>query len=408
MNSLQITDIAGTNWVTDAGADVADLYFSTQDNGVWGLEGGSGLFSNADCCEGFHMEAPFETTNRDSVTIAYGTAGSGPGKKMADPGLVSPRDISTAIPGGTVDNFAEAFYLGPNRWMRTRWSRPASMGVTGNTAGIYVSTDNGNLWKRRFTLNVERRGVIQRTNIHLSADNVSAYLPARRVGVTGLVRLNNLFDPCVLDGPTAPGCSGGSSTVPTIGSADVITLPDGGSLARRATEFDWQSVFGVHPRDSRIIIAPDVVNEKVWVTRDAGVSWTEDVNLTRVASQGGRLKLDGTDYFKQITHISFDPYDDNRIFVGTRDAGVVCSPDGGATWRMLNRTEKIRYITGFFFFPSGAVRVSTYGRGMWRLQPSIADCQEGRTWTTVPQLPGGREALEPRPPLEQLEDDPPV
>lgn len=343
MNSLQITDIAGTN-VADGGAFRTDLYIATQDNAVWGSSDGGGSFTESDCCEGFHIEAPFAANAGDDVTVAYGTAGSGPGKRMADPGLTERRDVPTAIPGGSISNFAEAFYLGPNRWLRNRWSVVPARGATTCSPGpcsppeIYTSINDGDLWRKRFTLNLNRFGVIQRTNIHLGSANVSAYLPVGSGAANpdgseqiGLVRLNNLF------AQFAPGA--GSSAISTIGTADVITLPGGGSLGRRATEFDWQAVFGVHPRDARFIIAPDYVNGDVKVTRDGGANWETDRRLTIAASQNGRLQLTGRDSYMQVTHISFDPYDDAKIFVGTRDAGVICSRDGGATWRMIRKTD---------------------------------------------------------------------
>jgi hypothetical protein len=87
----------------------------------------------------------------------------------------------------------------------------------------------------------------------------------------------------------------------------------------------------------------------------------------------------------QLTHISYDPYNDDKILVGTRDAGVICSRDGGVTWRTIKGTEPIRYITGFQFRQDGGVLVSTYGRGLWRIKRSRAACTQGRVW--VIELP---------------------
>ncbi|MEL6363931.1 MAG: hypothetical protein AAFR11_03715, partial [Pseudomonadota bacterium] len=332
------------------------------------------------------------------------------------PGLTERRDVPTAIPGGSISNFAEAFYLGPNRWLRNRWSVVPARGATTCSPGpcsppeIYTSINDGDLWRKRFTLNLNRLGVIQRTNIHLGSANVSAYLPVGSGAANpdgseqiGLVRLNNLF------AQFAPGA--GSSAISTIGTADVVTLPGGGSLGRRATEFDWQAVFGVHPRDARFIIAPDYVNGDVKVTRDGGENWETDRRLTIAASQNGRLQLTGRDSYMQVTHISFDPYDDAKIFVGTRDAGVICSRDGGATWRMIRKTDRIRYVTGFQFRPDGTVWVSSYGRGLWKIKPSRASCRSGEDWIPeLIQIPGGLPDPTPRVPggltLAALGDDP--
>jgi hypothetical protein len=69
----------------------------------------------------------------------------------------------------------------------------------------------------------------------------------------------------------------------------------------------------------------------------------------------------------QVTHIAFDPYNRNRIFVGTKDAGVIVSEDRGATWEVAAGSEAMLYITGFFVFRDNRVAVSTYGRGLWTI-----------------------------------------
>jgi hypothetical protein len=73
--------------------------------------------------------------------------------------------------------------------------------------------------------------------------------------------------------------------------------------------------------------------------------------------------------FIQVTEIAFDPYHPRRILVGTRDSGIACSADNGATWRTIYDSDKILYITGFHFHPSGSVYISSYGRGLWYMEP---------------------------------------
>src|ERR1044072_8065842 len=76
----------------------------------------------------------------------------------------------------------------------------------------------------------------------------------------------------------------------------------------------------------------------------------------------------------QVTTIAFDPYLHgsfiNRIFVGTRDAGIMCSADNGGTWRTILFSDQMKYVTGFHFHPSGGVYVSAYGHGLWYINPS--------------------------------------
>ena len=37
----------------------------------------------------------------------------------------------------------------------------------------------------------------------------------------------------------------------------------------------------------------------------------------------------------EVTEIAFDPYQKGRILVGTRDAGIIFSFNGGKTWRTI-------------------------------------------------------------------------
>ncbi len=128
-------------------------------------------------------------------------------------------------------------------------------------------------------------------------------------------------------------------------------------------------MFGVDPYDWRFLIAPDKVAGDVKVSRDGGQTWVKDHRLTAQVLQGGRLKMyDASDYRMQVTKIAFDPYKEGRILVGTRDAGVICTTDDGKTWRTIKNSERINYVTGFHFYPNGAVHIASWGHGIWFLQ----------------------------------------
>ena len=93
----------------------------------------------------------------------------------------------------------------------------------------------------------------------------------------------------------------------------------------------------------------------------------------RQVLQGGRLKMrDMDDYHMQVTKIAFDPYREGRILVGTRDAGVICTVDNGETWRTIKNSDRIDYVTGFHFYPNGAVHIASWGHGLWFLQATRA------------------------------------
>ena len=96
--------------------------------------------------------------------------------------------------------------------------------------------------------------------------------------------------------------------------------------------------------------------------------WATDAALTRAVTRRGQLLLyDDFAGRMQVTHIAFDPYNRNRIFIGTKDAGVIVSEDRGATWEAVAGSEALLYISGVFVFRDNRVAVSTYGRGLWTI-----------------------------------------
>ena len=73
----------------------------------------------------------------------------------------------------------------------------------------------------------------------------------------------------------------------------------------------------------------------------------------------------------QVTQISFDPYHPNRILIGTLDAGVILSEDFGKNWTTIPNSEKILFITNFFFKRNNTVLVASYGMGLWKIDFNV-------------------------------------
>lgn len=357
-NSYQITDLAGTNIpIAGTGEYRQLLYFSTQDNGLWASADNGATWPASECCEGFHMETRKDAPTDSYVTVGYGTVGLYTEKRMSGAHFSGARDVPTFDTGGRpLDRFAEIFYVSPNRWVRYRLPEGAN-------PEVHVSENNASNWRKHSVVPFEVQGVF---GVSGPATSPSVYIPVKggRLTAAGaeriaLLRMRNPFR-------AVPG---------TYGETDLIYLPDDGSLGVRATMFDWQAVYGVHPTDPELILAPDIVNKVVKVSRDGGRSWVTDSELTRLITRNGSLLFYDGAYHMQVTHIAFDPYVPDRILVGTRDAGVMMSEDRGHTWRSISGTDHITYITGFFFRRGGSIVVSSYGHGLWeidlnrRLQP---------------------------------------
>lgn len=363
MNSYQITDIGGTNVRVDRKTQTA-IYFSTQDNAVWASTDGGATWPRNDCCEGFHIEVAHTAEKNEKVTVGYGKVGAGPsGSMFADAGFQNQRAVPDVDESGTtLGGWSQAFYLKPKNWLRFRMPPP----VTGQPAEpneIRVSDDNGSRWRLRYTTTLGWAGPFQRTSTNYPSPPNRAYWPvftgeSNGIDTRGKIGLVGLFGPM-------------ANTVTTIGDSNIIRLPSDGSLGLRATEFDWQAVFAVDPRDWLLIIAPDIKNQRMMITRSAGLLWQENTQLTDLVLESGNLLMYKAPYHMQVTHIGFDPYDGNRILVGTRDAGIMQSTDRGETWSKIGGSERALYVTGFFFEPNSDVIVSTYGRGLFRLSWAV-------------------------------------
>jgi photosystem II stability/assembly factor-like uncharacterized protein len=367
LNSYQITDLAGTNigplrprfrigplrfWYRRYRAS---LYITTQDNAIWASADDGLTWPNSDCAEGFHVEVRKDAPSNAGVTVAYGKVGCGPSPSMfSDANLENQRAVPDIdVSGAALSNMSQAFLISPGNWIRYRTPARA-------ISEIYLSTNNGLNWRRKASIALAPKGVFA---VSGPSTNPTIYAPFQGARTRpdggeriGLMEFTDVFSPAVVN----------------YDDRDLIYLPNDGSLGLRATEFDWQAVYGVDPMDPGYIIAPDIQNQVVKVTRTGGYDWVTDENLTSAVTGGGQFMLyDQDPYHMQVTHISFDPYYPNRIFVGTRDAGVILSEDGGRTWNVIPGSEGMLYVTGFFIKRDHTVIVSTYGRGLWSIDFNV-------------------------------------
>jgi hypothetical protein len=380
MNSLEITDLAGTNYPGANGRFTTQLYFSTQDNKIWASPDEGHTWPNSDSQEGYSLEVRSEASSAEKVMVAYRAIGAHAHEaRFSDDLLASSRDVPDVDQNGqALTNMGLPYFLSqqaalstkPSFWVRLR-------GLNGPAQEVFVSGNSGSNWTKTGDLNFMPAGEIKR-----SVDGVIGWLP---VWVGGNPNIIGLV-------PLAPTAGFFDHTIQTYDDSDVVRLPGNGSLGRRATEWDTHAVFGVHPLDWKFLIAPDIVSNDVKVSRDGGNSWTIDVGLTKEVLRDGELKLwDDSAYRMEVTEIAFDPYFQsrfgNRIFVGTRDAGVICSADGGQSWRTIKDSDQVKYITGFHFLPNSGFFFSSYGQGLWYAKPAEG-CPESYQlpWDLPPPL----------------------
>jgi hypothetical protein len=134
--------------------------------------------------------------------------------------------------------------------------------------------------------------------------------------------------------------------------------------------FDWHSVFAVDPANSRHLVAPDIRNGVIKETIDGGMTWTPMTALTDLVTDSGRYLLwDGDEYHMQVTFLGFDPYRAGRLWVGTRDNGVFHHETSGDF--AFDGTHAIKYVTAVTTTPGPVSYISSYGRGLWKLDETI-------------------------------------
>ncbi|MEP7009218.1 MAG: hypothetical protein ABJC13_02745 [Acidobacteriota bacterium] len=352
LNSYQITALAGTVY------DRADLslYFATQDNGsLWSSPDGGVTWPRASSPEGFYAQVAPYVSDPGMATVAWNSVRPDPRWRsmFANGNLDAQREVPENVRGsrtGYLADFAAPFYVSPRTWVRYRLPHESY-------PEIYKSEDNGDHWlmigETPFTPSSFPKPSRNGDHQFVYGSFSDASGADKRLGLFRFdLRTNQSY-----------------------GASQIIYLPDNGSLGMRATNFDYSAVFGVDPLNAAFIIAPDIVNGVIKVTRNGGSTWETDVELTNLVTRYHQYRLgtfDANDpgkhaYGMEVTTIYFDPFDSQRILIGTREAGIIWSGDGGRTWANVRGSEAILYCTGFFMTSNNEGFASSYGRGLWKL-----------------------------------------
>jgi len=357
LNSLQISDLHGTNFRGADGKFTTSLYFTTQDNRLYTSPDGGATWKIGDGSEGFGLEGRTDATDGEGAQLVF--IGSNTiGDQFADANMTNKRPIPRVDENGTMlDGWQNTTFVSQapgaveSNWIRRRIPPGTA------SADLNFSNNSGLNWRKFATVNFTIAGEVR-------TSGTVAWTPVFLGGNPNPVGLIPVTT------STPPGLP-----PPTYDDSDVVR-PPGGSLGRVFTEFERHAVYAADPNDWRFVIAPDIFANDVKMTRDGGQTWYTSSGLTAQVRRGGALNIwGGNPDFMEVTHIAFDPYQPQRILVGTRDAGITCSADGGRTWRTISDSDKIQYITGMHFTPNGAVYISSYGQGLWLLK-AAKDCPE--------------------------------
>lgn len=334
-NALQVTEVTGQLHASGIGAD---LYFGTQDNDIWASGDSGRTWPGNRCCEGFFLGIPRQfLPASDTRFTAVSCAACG--NFMSGPLLID----------------QIAFPNPPNDAGNPRLLRPAAYvqntRLPGVDANLYnLTTDTGGLWTPRYGFPEPVRAFPEVAGPAAAPVVFTAF---KRPGATP-------------DGEEVLGIKRVSDVLGS-GTPTVSEVGDFGSLGIFATMFAWYKPFGVDPADPNFLLVPDILDDRMEVSSDGGMLWTPDDELTDLMTGPGIFRFRWGP-FVQASSFGFDPDCPGHILVGTQQAGIFRSFDGGANWARVSGTEVVPRVSSFFFAGGGTAIASSYGRGLWRLR----------------------------------------
>ena len=351
LNALQITEVtAQKNYVQNK----EYVYFGTQDNYVWASEDGGNTYTKATGGEGFSIQTKRHALVNEGNKMSFVTCGdcSIRVSEQYFNGEVAFTNVSNVLTDPVIWPTDNLDPNPPNRFIQIGSGATA---VTGLTRKYFYRTYNaGANWTSIGSMMSDPTS--QLAKISNPAGNAVLYQPVSLGGVT----------------PQGLGKIGLIKLVTSGNTVQRADLNGFGSLGTFPTMFKWYNIFAVNPRDPNHLIIADVANEKMKISRDGGQNWVDDDELTDCVTNNGAYQ-----FYKQIeccpaiivNTIEFHPEDPNQIAVGTRENGVFYSWDGGDTWYKLDDTDKITNVSSIFFYYDQKILISTYGRGIFKLEP---------------------------------------
>jgi len=140
-------------------------------------------------------------------------------------------------------------------------------------------------------------------------------------------------------------------------------------------------VFAIDPSKSDRIIAADVENSQgMKKTEDGGDNWAPLSSLTSVATRNGLFGFASAlsqrnvqPIYSLVTAVSFCPQNPSLAIAGTSEGGILVSNNHGTDWTEIEGTRRVTNTTSFAWENANRVYISTFGRGLWRLDNRTID-----------------------------------
>jgi hypothetical protein len=347
-NALQIYDMTG-----EVHPDHTDLYFGTQDNQFWASEDNGATWPFVTGTEGFFLQIPHTSSAPlgpgDNDTITFVDCSGGPcSNQTSTAHFATPETPWSNAPIAT----GNPFLIDRGVYVQACQPNPPA-------SAMCLTTDGGSTWPTIVALPDQQTGpeMVQPPRIAGPPANPTIYVLVCR-------------NACSTSTPTTglDKITGIRTGSPTVTAAD-NGLTSIGSYCNGEATYVCPFVYGVDPNNAQHLIAMDTGANQMMVTTDGGTTWTADVQLTTLVTGGGQYLFNQPNgNLSQAHTIAFDPANGNRILVGTEEAGVIASVDGGQTWTTLYSSNQATVITSFFFDNvQNDILLSTYGRGIWKV-----------------------------------------
>lgn len=354
-NALEVYDLTGQ---THPGL-ATDLYFGTQDNDAYGSADSGSTWPGHSCCDAADISVVHTAPNNSKEVATFDEIG-GKGQAAASPGLLAdqswPNPPQTCATGGC--QYQNPWVIGPGVWVQAV-----------NPGGV---NPNWYFWVATVT------GTVPSISVSWSGPATDSH--GNPFGAPGLDWRPRIVgpasDPILFIGQSNGSANGILKITGLLSNTMTGTLLTGtGSnrlyrLAGYGDNFIFTDSFAVDPGNSQHLIAYDAGDGGMKITTDGGVNWITNQQLTNLVGGAGRYcpNCEFAQQQSEARAIRFDPTNPNRILVGTDNAGIIASVDGGNTWTQMLGSSVITDITDFFFDEvQKDVLVSSYGRGLWKL-----------------------------------------
>ncbi len=359
INALQLYDVKGQA-VTDTSE--YRLAFGTQDNDIWSSDS-EPIWpeSQSTCCEGGGLEMSSNTTSSVLDRWTYYTCGACT-IQISNPLLQAPQLWPGYATLGDGWRFNAPSRLFPDRlpgWYLQILSPSTNLLMMGEQVRIALTNDYGGTFFDIATPTEQLRGgphfIHGGTIYQALSDSTYNELNQGRFDSFKITRLRTMtlpiFSSSVVNDPAMNGM---------------------GSIGHYTFQFQWFPVYDIDPNDWRHIIAPDVLNRDVKVSTDGGENWSTIVGLKDQITRSGMYDMANPipwgDFSRSLaSSVKFFPVNPDLVLMGLQQGGAYISEDGGSNWTYIENSDRIPNITDFEWKNANEIYLSSYGRGLWRI-----------------------------------------